>query len=129
MMRLKYRLAVAALTLATLNAAGGRPTRPPSETAELKALGKSYASVLATTYAAAWRAAAETLENGGTVAQAQKVLQDEWTERRVRAFKAEVAPVLSRILPEGTEPADAAARARVVTAWRAFAAGLKLSGR
>jgi hypothetical protein len=117
--------AATALLLVALSVAAGPRTSRPSSTSELKTLGKAYAPVLASTYADAWRVAAETLENGGTVAQAQKVLQDEWNAGRARAFKTQVIPALAQILPEGTEPADAAARARVVAAWRDFAAGLK----
>lgn len=121
-------ISIAMLAVASVNAFGGRPSRPVAnaETAvNGAALGRDYARVLAETYADAWRAAAETLEKGGTVADAQKVLQGAWTASRVKAFKSRVAPQFARVLPEGEEPTDAASRARVATLWRSFASGLK----
>jgi hypothetical protein len=96
----------------------------PSVNIDAGALGKAYATDLVATYADAWNAAATTLEQGKTVSEAQKALQDTWKDGRTKAFKAKVEPALSQMLPEGTEPADAAKRAQVVQLWRAFAKGL-----
>jgi hypothetical protein len=96
-----------------------------SPVASGEALGKAYAKSLAATYADGWDAAALALERGGSVPEAQKALQRTWTERRVKAFDAEVKPVFARVLPEGTEPAEVAKRSQVVALWRSFARGLK----
>jgi hypothetical protein len=89
------------------------------------ALGKAYAPVLAETYADAWIAAAEAIEQGRSVAEAQQVLQKTWTDARVEAFRAQIQPAFSRVLPEGTEPADEVSRTNVAAFWRAFARGLR----
>ncbi len=92
------------------------------------ALGRAYAPVLVSSYAEAWVAASKTLEEGKSVADAQKSLQETWRAARVEAFTRDVQPDFALVLPEGTEPADPAKRAQVVRLWRAFARGLK-SGR
>jgi hypothetical protein len=92
------------------------------------ALGRAYVPVLATGYADAWLAAARALEEGKSVAEAQATLQETWKDARIKSFRSAVAPAFARVLPEGTEPADAAKRARVAALWRAFAKGLKRGG-
>jgi hypothetical protein len=89
------------------------------------ALGKAYAPALAATYGDAWMAAAQALEDGKPVAEAQKALQETWKDGRVKAFTNQVAPGFARVLPEGTEPSSPQQRAQVVALWRAFAQGLK----
>jgi hypothetical protein len=96
----------------------------PSVHVDGETLGKAYATDLLATYADGWNAAATTLEKGKTVSEAQKALQDTWKDGRTKAFRARVEPVLSQMLPEGTEPADTAKRAQVAQLWRAFAKGL-----
>jgi hypothetical protein len=90
-----------------------------------EALGRAYSKVLTSSYSDAWLAAAKALEDGKTIADAQKVLQDAWKDSRVKAFRAEVQPGFAVILPEGTEPTNAAKRSEVAGLWRAFAQGLK----
>jgi hypothetical protein len=97
----------------------------PDPTVNGATLGRAYSSVLVSAYADGWLAAAKTLEEGKPVAEAQKALQDTWKDARVKAFKAEVQPGFSLVLPEGTEPTDASKRAQVAELWRAFAKGLK----
>src|SRR5262245_9430879 len=65
------------------------------------ALGRTYAPELAGTYATAWEAAALALEKGQAVADAQKVLQDTWQAARIAAFKKDVEPGFSAVLPAG----------------------------
>lgn len=103
------------------NAAPG----PADRTVNGVALGKSYTPTLAGTYATAWEAAAKTLEDGKTVADAQKSLQESWQAERIAAFKKDVEPGFSLVLPAGTEPTDPAKRAAVVSLWRDFAKGLR----
>jgi hypothetical protein len=97
----------------------------PTPTVNAVALGKTYGPVVLSTYADAWLAAAKTLEEGKTVAEAQKSLQETWKAGRVKAFTTEVAPVFAVVLPEGTEPTSTDKRAQVVELWRSFAKGLK----
>ena len=100
-----------------------RPAREP--TVDGVALGRAYAPLLVSSYADAWLEAAKAIEEGKPAAEAQKVLQDSWRDARLKAFKAEVLPAFERVLPEGTEPVDAARRSQVAELWRSFAKGLK----
>lgn len=93
-------------------------------TAKATAAGRTYATVLAAAYADVWLAAADAVERGGSVADAERAFRDAWAAARRKAFKRHVEPIFSRHLPAGKEPADAAARARIVALWRAFADGL-----
>ena len=103
-----------------------QPTIPaPAPTLDGQSLGKAYAPALVTTYADAWIAAAQSLEEGKSVADSQKALQDAWKDGRTKAFKAKVEPSLAQILPAGQEPSDPAKRAQVAALWRAFASGLR----
>jgi hypothetical protein len=99
------------------------PAAPPASAAEV--LGRSYASTLAATYADGWLAAARAIEDGETIAEAQTKLQAAWQESRTAAFRRDVVPAFSAVLPEGTEPETPEQRARVVSLWRDFAKGLK----
>lgn len=102
------------------------PTEAPAApSVNAVALGRAYAPRLVDSYAEGWIAAAKAVEEGRSVAEAQKSLQDAWKEARTKAFVAEVQPGLSLVLPEGTEPSDASKRAEVGELWRAFARGLK----
>jgi hypothetical protein len=102
------------------------PSPPaPVAAADGVALGRSYAPVLASTYGDGWTAAADSLEKGGAVGDAQKALQDTWRDARERAFAARVTPAFARVLPEGAEPSTPEKRAEVVKLWRDFARGLK----
>jgi hypothetical protein len=101
------------------------PTPAPVPTVNGRVLGKAYAPILLSTYGDAWLAAAKTLEDGKSVAEAQKSLQDSWQNARVKAFTDHVASSFCLILPEGTEPTTPQKRAQVVELWRDFARGLK----
>jgi hypothetical protein len=103
--------------------AGATPA--PQATVNGKALGRSFAPTVASNLGDAWLAAAATLEQGKTVIEAQSALQTAWQDARIKAFSAKVAPEFSKVLPEGQEPTNPAARAEVVKLWRDFAAGLK----
>jgi hypothetical protein len=103
---------------------GGAPSAPQS-IVNGKALGRSFAPTVASNLGDAWIAAAAALEQGKTVTEAQAALQTAWQDARIAAFTAKVAPEFSKILPEGQEPTNPAARAEVVKLWRDFAAGLK----
>jgi hypothetical protein len=102
-----------------------RPTTPVNPTVNGVALGSAYAPVLVAGYADAWAAAAKAIEDGKPVTEAQKVLQETWKDARVKAFKADVQPSFAIVLPEGTEPTDAAKRSQVADLWRSFAKGLR----
>ncbi len=98
---------------------------PSTATVDGKALGRSYAPVVASSLGDGWLAAADALEQGKSTPEAQAALQAAWQAARTKAFAAKVATPFSRVLPEGTEPADPARRAEVVRLWRDFASGLK----
>ncbi len=98
-----------------------REVAPP----DARALGKAYAPVLATTYADGWVAAAKALEDGKSVEECRKVLQETWKGSRQRSFQAILQPDFSKVLSEGTEPADVTQRARVAAFWKSFASGLR----
>ena len=124
----EYLTPVAILILAAVllyDRVGPRPGPSPAPSINGAALGKTYAPVLASSYADAWLAAAKSVEEGKTIAEAQKVLQDTWKETRTRAFTAEVAPGFSVVLPEGTEPTTPDKRAQVAELWKSFSRGLK----
>ncbi len=88
-------------------------------------LGRTYAPVLLAGYADAWVAAAKALDEGKSVSDAQKALQDTWKDARIKAFRQEVMPGFAVVLPEGTEPTDPVKRSQVADLWRSFAKGLK----
>ena len=90
-----------------------------------KALGRSFAPTVASNLGDAWLAAADALERGKTMSEAQAALQLAWQDARVKAFTAKVAPEFVKVLAEGQEPTNPAERAEVVKLWRDFAAGLK----
>lgn len=90
-----------------------------------KALGRSFAPILATNLGDAWLAGADALEQGKTVTEAQAALQLAWQAARSKSFMAKVAPEFRKVLAEGQEPTNPAERATVVKLWREFAAGLK----
>lgn len=91
------------------------------------ALGRSFAPILGSTYGDAWLAAAQALEQGKTVQECQKILQAQWQDSRSREFTKYVTPAFASLLPEGSEPSDAAKRAQVIAFWRDFGQGLKSS--
>ncbi len=88
-------------------------------------LGRQYAPILVNTYSLAWDTAADNLAQGKTVSESQKAMQDTWKALRLKAFDLKVTPVLSQVLPEGTEPRDQAHRAQVARLWHDFAKGLR----
>jgi hypothetical protein len=90
-----------------------------------KALGRAYAPMVAASLSEGWLAAADALEQGKAVPEAQAALHSAWQAARTRAFSARVVPEFSRVLPEGAEPTDPVTRAEVVRLWRDFASGLK----
>ncbi len=100
-------------------------TLSPTKPVDGAAIGRAYATTIAATLADAWRAAADAFASGKTVGEAQAVFQDSWKKARGDAFVARVAPEFAKVLPEGSEPKDAAQRAATVALWRDFARGLK----
>lgn len=90
-----------------------------------KVLGRKFASSVVATLGDGWATAADILEQGKTVADAQSALQTKWQEGRIHAFTTQISPEFTKILPEGIEPTDPAQRAAVVKLWRDFATGLK----
>lgn len=105
---------------------GPAPPQPgPTPASTAYQAGLKYGPILGSTYAEAWDAAATALEQGKTVADAQRIIQQTWQDCRSKQFTAYVTPVLQAVLPEGTEPSDPVRRSAVIQAWRDFASGLK----
>lgn len=104
---------------------GGHPPTPPAPSVNPLTVGKEYAPLIVLTYADAWDVAATAMENGKSVADTEKVLQETWVAGRTRAFHDKVEPILAATLPPGTEPADPAKRAAIAAEWRDFAKGLR----
>ena len=88
-------------------------------------LGRAYAPALAPALGEAWEAAAGAIEAGKGMGEAQETLQATFKAARVKAFTDKVAPEFAKVLAEGAEPKDAAARSEVANLWRGFARGLK----
>jgi len=103
--------------------AGREPAAGPAVNG--RAVGRAFAPTMAPRFGDAWLAAADALEKGKTVAEAQATLQATWQESRAKAFAAVVAPEFRKVMPEGSEPTDPARRAEVIKLWRDFASGLK----
>jgi hypothetical protein len=99
------------------------PSPVPAVTGQV--LGRTYAPLLLSGYSDAWLAAAQTLEDGKSVAEAQQTLQETWKDVRVKTFSNHVAPSFGLVLAEGAEPSTPEQRARVVKLWRDFASGLR----
>ena len=103
-----------------------RPTaESPAVVVNGKVLGRKFAGPVASAFGDAWAVAANTLEQGKSVNEAQAALQARWQDGRAQAFATMVTPEFAKILPEGTEPATPLQRGEVVKLWRDFAAGLK----
>ena len=77
-----------------------------------RALGRSFAPMVASSLGDGWLAAAEALEQGRDISDAQAALQAAWRDSRTRAFSAKVAPEFIKVQPEGTEPTDPAPTGR-----------------
>ncbi len=90
-----------------------------------KVLGRKFAGAIAARFGDAWLFAADTLEAGKSIADAQAVMQAKWQAGRTEAFAAEVTPEFAKVLGEGLEPTNPTQRASVVKLWRDFATGLK----
>ena len=104
------------------------PPGPPT-IVDGEKMGRAYAPTLASALSEGWTAAAEAVESGRSVAEAQDAMQAAFKAARVRSFSATVAPAFARVLPEGSEPKDDVQRAEVARLWRDFATGLKKGGR
>ncbi len=90
-----------------------------------KALGRKFAGTVAASFGDAWSSAADVLEQGKPMADAQAAMQAMWQDGRAKAFSTQVAPEFSKVLGEGAEPTEPGKRAEVVKLWRDFASGLK----
>jgi hypothetical protein len=116
-------------TAVTLDLVSQVPRNPPPVSTMTSVdgaqLGKAYARSVVVSLSESWTAAADTLAQGKSMAEAQETLQQTWQELRVKDFVASVEPDFAKVLAEGNEPRDDAQRAEVVALWRAFARGLK----
>ena len=97
----------------------------PAQVVNGKALGRSFAPSVTSDLGDAWLAAADALDKGKTIPEAQAALQAAWQAARIQSFTAKIAPEFNKVLREGQEPTNPAERADVVKLWHDFAAGLK----
>lgn len=88
-------------------------------------LGKSFAPALAGSLADGLEAMAADLEATQPLAKADEHLKAVFQANRQAAFQTIVAPALAAVVPDQTEPADAATRARYVRLVRDIAKGLR----
>jgi hypothetical protein len=102
-----------------------KPPVPPQPETPFQAVIRSYITGSRLAYADAWEAAASALEGGQTVSQAMDVLGKTLSTKRTASFESTIKPQLVSLLPEGTEPTDAAKRAQVVAFWRSIAAAIR----
>jgi hypothetical protein len=89
--------------------------------------GRAFAPELSNALAAGFDAAAEAIEHGKSVAEADQALKTVFHDVRARAFADRVAPRFEAIVPSGTEPKDDATRRAFAQLHRDFAQGLRRS--
>lgn len=106
-----------------VGSSGPRPG--PAPAASGVALGRAFAPVLAASLADGFDALDAKLGAGSTVADADKALKTTFLESRQKAFAASAAPAFAAIVPDGTEPKDAATIAAYRQLARDFAKGLR----
>jgi hypothetical protein len=104
---------------------GPNPPSPPAPTVDAATTGRQFVPILGSTYGDAWLAAADAMEQGKSVPEAQKILQDKWKDARTKEFLAKVKPVFEAVMPEGEDPGDPAKRKAIAELWRDFGRGLK----
>lgn len=67
---------------------------------------------------------ADTIDSGGTVEQAETVLETEFQTGRQAAFQRDCAPLFTAIVPANGQPTTVAQRAAYSAAWRGLRDGL-----
>ncbi len=103
---------------------GGRAVPAPAASASFLKLGKAFAAADAAAYGDGCLAAADEIEKGGRVEDAQAALQAKWSVSHKAAFLRLAAPEFEKLLPAGSQP-SAALQAEYAAAWAAFGRGLK----
>ena len=72
----------------------------PEPTVNGETLGRAYSPILAATYATAWEAAAQEIEQGKPVAEAQQVFQSTWQDERSRHSNPRFSPASRLSFPK-----------------------------
>lgn len=98
------------------------PPNPPA--ADAVKVGHGYGVTLAKTYASAWRKAADDVDAGKSIDEAQSNLQSAWEASRVAEGTKQVTPMFAAIIPEGSE-GDSTSRPKWTATARQFATGLE----
>lgn len=99
------------------------PRPKPEPLGKFEQLGLEYAKAMGKAYGSAAGLLAGQIEAGAKIPEAQKSFQDAWASGRTAEFKRLIAPSLSEIVPEGSEPKDVAAREAFAKAWREIGKG------
>lgn len=101
------------------------PTPGPPPTVDAVTLGKSFAPKLAASLADGFETAATMIAAGTSVKEADEALKAKFQASRWAAYEQFVGPTFNAVVPDGTDPKDAAARAAFAKLHRDFAAGLR----
>ncbi len=88
-------------------------------------LGRSWGKSNNLAASKGFSAAADALEAGGKVGDADVALQTIFQAERRRAFADDAAPAFAALVPEGAEPKTPEIRTKYVKLYRDFAQGLK----
>jgi len=101
-----------------------QPTPPPVTTSYV-ALGKAQASILKSSHADAWDAAAASLKAGQTVVQAQQVYAAKWSSEVKAQYDAQITPTQAAIVANPTAGITDIQRAELVKMMNDMATGLR----
>jgi len=89
------------------------------------ALGRAFVPVLASSLADGFEKAADLLEQGKTVQEANETLKATFLSAREKAFQEKASPAFAAIVPANSEPKDENAKKSYITLFRDFASGLR----
>lgn len=115
---------LAFIVLAGSQPAPVNPPGPPPPAVDTVSVGHSYGVTLSKTYASAWRKAADEVDAGKTITEAQADMQTSWASARSAEGTRLVTPIFAAIIPEESE-GDATTRPKWSKAARDLATGLE----
>ncbi len=101
------------------------PVPTPTPVVDTVSIGHAYGVTLAHTYGDAWLKAADDVDAGKTITEAQTDMQTSWAAARADEGARLVTPILTAIIPQGSE-GDTTSRPKWSKAARDLATGLKV---